>query len=127
MEFKLVIEKLLAEFEKAEVRYALVGGFALGALGIPRATVAVDFLVLRDDVDKVGGIMASMGYKCMYNTENVSQYTSSEQLFGEVDFLHAFRDASLSMIERAEQWGRLDHKGCKAGGPYRIEGSGNGE
>lgn len=103
MEFKLVIEKLLAEFEKAEVRYALVGGFALGALGIPRATVAVDFLVLRDDVDKVGGIMASMGYKCIYNTENLSQYTSSEQLFGEVDFLHAFRDASLSMIERAEQ------------------------
>lgn len=33
MEFKLVIEKILAEFEKARVRYALMGGFALAALG----------------------------------------------------------------------------------------------
>lgn len=103
MEFKLVIEKILAEFEKANVRYALMGGFALGALGIPRATVDIDFLVLRDDMERVSGIMALLGYRCVYKTENVSQYTSSEKIFGEVDFLHAFREASVGMLDRAEE------------------------
>lgn len=102
MEFKLVIEKLLTEFEKANVRYALMGGFALGVLGIPRATVDIDFLVLRDDLGKVSGIMGGLGYRCMYKSENVSQYASSEKIFGEVDFLHAFREVSLGMLERAE-------------------------
>lgn len=103
MEFKLVIEKLLAEFEKAKVRYALMGGFALGALGIPRATVDIDFLVLRDDMERVSRIMADMGYRCVYESENISQYASSEKIFGEVDFLHAFREASMGMLERAEE------------------------
>ncbi|MBM2839393.1 MAG: hypothetical protein HW415_2018 [Deltaproteobacteria bacterium] len=102
MEFKLVIKTLLAEFEKAKVRYALMGGFALGALGIPRATVDIDFLVLRDDMERVSGIMAGMGYRCVYKSENVSQYVSSEKIFGEVDFLHAFRESSMGMLERAE-------------------------
>ena len=103
MEFKLVIEKILVKFEKAKVRYALMGGFALGVLGIPRATVDIDFLVLRDDMEKVSGIMSDMGYKCAYKSDNVSQYASSEKIFGEVDFLHAFREASLGMLERAEK------------------------
>ncbi len=103
MEFRLIIEKILAEFVKAKVRYALMGGFALGALGIPRATVDIDFLVLRDDMERVAHIMAEMGYRCVYESENVSQYASSEKIFGEVDFLHAFREASIGMIERAEE------------------------
>lgn len=36
---------------------------------------------------------------CIY----VSQYVSSEKIFGEVDFLHAFREVSLSMLERADE------------------------
>lgn len=73
MEFKLVIEKLLTEFEKAKVSYALMGGFALGALGIPRATVDIDFLVLRDDMGKVSSIMGGMGYRCVYTSLNMSR------------------------------------------------------
>lgn len=103
MDFKLVIEKLLAEFEKSNVHYALMGGFALGALGIARGTVDIDFLVLGDDMEKVGPIMAEMGYQCAYKSENVSQYKSTEKTYGEVDFLHAFREASKGMINRAEE------------------------
>ena len=51
---------------------------------------------------KVDGIMLGLGYECKYRSENVSQYTSPFEIFGEVDFLHAFRTPSLSMLERAE-------------------------
>ncbi len=103
MDFKLVLEKLITAFERENVRYALMGGFALGAWGVPRGTVDIDFLVLRDDMGKVRRIMDEAGYECYYGTENVSQFSSPLRIFGEVDFLHAFREASLKMLEKAAE------------------------
>ncbi len=100
MDFKLILEKLLTSFEKDSIRYALIGGMALGAWGVPRGTVDIDFLVNRDDMEKVDGIMRGMKYECKYRSENVSQYVSCLKIYGEVDFLHAFRTPSLSVLQR---------------------------
>jgi hypothetical protein len=101
MDFRTVVGLLLDYFQKENVRYALIGGFALGALGVPRATVDIDFLVDREDLPKIDAFMKSNGYECIFKSENVSQYVSSLKIFGEVDFLHAFRKISLGMLERA--------------------------
>ncbi len=101
MDFKIVLGALIDDFNKENIRYALIGGFALGALGIPRATVDLDFLVEKDDLPKVDKIVASQGYECVFKSENVSQYISPLKIFGEVDFLHAFRKIAVSMLERA--------------------------
>jgi hypothetical protein len=103
MDFKLVLSKLLAAFSEGNIRYALIGGFALGSWGIARGTVDIDFLVNRADMEKVDALMQSLGYECRYRTENVTQYISPLQVFGEVDFLHAFRTHSIGMLERAEE------------------------
>lgn len=102
LDFKHVIDKLLTAFRDEDIRYALIGGFALGALGIARATVDIDFLVHRDDLEKVHAIMTGLGYQRPFHTENVSQYVSADTVFGEVDFLHAFREISIGMLQRAE-------------------------
>ncbi len=57
MDFKLVTEKLLTAFNEHDIHYALIGGLALGAWGVPRGTVDMDFLVNRDDMEKVDAIM----------------------------------------------------------------------
>ncbi len=101
MDFKKVLAFLARDFEVNGVSYALIGGIALGALGIIRATVDLDFLVKKDDLKKVREIMESHGYKTVYESENVSQYLSELKPFGSVDFLHAFRPVSLSMLGRA--------------------------
>ena len=110
MHFKLVLEKLLTAFEKHEVRYALIGGFALGAWGSPRGTVDIDFLAHNDDMEKVDKIMNELDYERKYRSENVSQYLSPLKIFGEVDFLHAFRTYSLGMLQRAESRKIFDDK-----------------
>jgi len=102
LDFKLVINKLLTAFQDKDIHYALIGGFALGALGITRATVDIDFLVHRDDLDKVHTIMTGLGYDRAFHTDNVSQYVSADNIFGEIDFLHAFREISVGMLQRAE-------------------------
>ena len=81
----------------------LVRCFALGALGLARATVDLDFLVHRDDLDKLDKIMRSNGYECAYKSENVSQYLSKLKIFGEVDFLHSFRETSLRMLKSVKE------------------------
>ncbi len=103
MHFKLVLEKLLTAFKEQEIRYALMGGFAMGLWGGSRSTVDMDFLVHKDDMEKVHKILTDMGYECHYSTENVSQYTSPLKVFGGIDFIHAFREASLEMLQRAKE------------------------
>jgi hypothetical protein len=103
MDFKAVLFALIEKFQKHNIRYALIGGFAMGLWGMGRTTVDIDFLVHKDDMNKVDRIMNELDYECKYRTENVSQYVSPLRVFGEVDFLHAFREATLSMLQRAEE------------------------
>jgi hypothetical protein len=101
MDFKTVISSLLKSFSEHGIRYGLMGGFAMGLWGVARATSDLDFLVDREDLEKVDAVMKKLGYECRFRSENVSQYVSQLRLFGEVDFLHAFRSASIGMLERA--------------------------
>ena len=101
MDFKIVTKMLLGGFAKENVRYALIGGFSLGLLGVPRSTIDIDFLVHHDDLPKIDKLMKDNGYECAFRSENVSQYISPLKIFGEVDFLHAIRKTSVGMLERA--------------------------
>ena len=101
MDFKAVTKNLLSAFTHESVTYALIGGYAVGLWGVHRSTVDMDFLVRKDDMAKVDRIMKSMGYETQFTSENVTQYISPLTVFGEIDFLHAFRDASLHMLERS--------------------------
>lgn len=103
MDFKLVTQKLLTAFKENDIRYGLIGGYALGLWGVDRSTIDIDFLANRDDMQKVDKIMQGLGYECKYKSENASQYVSPLNIYGEVDFLHAFREASLGMLKRAEE------------------------
>jgi hypothetical protein len=103
MDFKTVLSALLSKFAERGVRYALMGGFAMGLWGVGRTTVDLDFLVHGDDGNTIRQIMKDLGYACRYDSENVSQYVSPSKIFGEVDYLHAFRQASLEMLQRAEE------------------------
>lgn len=103
MDFKTVTSNLLSAFEREHISYALIGGFAVSLWGYQRATVDIDFLVNNDDMKKVRRIVEKMGYRCIHASENVSQFLSDDKKQGNLDFLHAFRPASLHMLERAKQ------------------------
>jgi predicted nucleotidyltransferase len=103
VDFEKVLKLLIRDFEKENINYAIIGGFAVGALGIMRATMDLDFLVDAKDIPKLAKIMGKYNYRCVFKTENVSQYVSGIKIFGEVYFLHAFRKISLSMLKRAKE------------------------
>jgi hypothetical protein len=100
VDFPTVLKKLVAAFQENNIGYGLIGGFALSLWGVPRATVDLDFLAGAEDMPTVHAIMMSLGYSRRYHSINVSQYVSDLRFWGEVDFLHAFRRASLGMLQR---------------------------
>lgn len=109
-----MLKTLLAEFSRLNVRYAAIGGFALGVLGAPRQTMDLDFLVHRDDMEMLDKSLTALGYSCVFRSENVSQYRHPQAPWGSVDFVHAFREVSLAMLERAK-----DHPAL--GGSARLK------
>ena len=101
MDLKKALSLLVKEFGSHDISYALIGGFAMGALGVPRSTIDLDFLVASESLHKVEAVMLALGYKKVFSSENASQYVSPAKELGEVDFLHAFRPVSKKMLESA--------------------------
>ena len=101
MDFERVLRDLVSDFNDRKVPYAMTGGVALGALGISRATMDVDFLVTRDALPQVDEIMQRRGYRLRFRSENVSHFVADSPRLGQVDFLHAFREISTGMLQRA--------------------------
>jgi len=102
VDFELVLKTLITEFSRLNIRAAAIGGFALGVLGAPRQTMDLDFLVHREDLEKLDKALTALGYTRVFHSENVSQYRHPESAWGSVDFIHAFRKVSLGMLDRAK-------------------------
>ena len=103
MDFERVLRELASDFNERGVSYAVIGGFALGVLGIQRATMDLDFLVARDALPQVDEIMQRRGYRLHFRSENVSQFVSDSAPLGQVDLVHAFRKVSTGMLSRASE------------------------
>ena len=102
MDFERVLKALLQELDQRRIRYAALGGFALGALKVPRTTVDLDFLIHRDDLKSFHDSVSRLGYRLEVQTENVSHYRHTDPRWGGIDALHAFRSFSLAMLERSQ-------------------------
>jgi len=102
MDFSKVIAEVVGSLERAGVRYALIGGFAMALRGVQRATADLDFILALDDLSKAEEILSQHGYRRVFRSENVSHFISDDLAWGRIDILHAFRRPSLGMLERAE-------------------------
>lgn len=102
MDFSRVLQTLLTEFERRHIRYAVIGGFAMGILGAPRGTQDVDLVVHHEDLARLHDVMTTLGYQRAAITENVSHYVHQDPLWGALDVLHAFRPPSLAVLQRAK-------------------------
>jgi len=53
MDFELVLTTLLEQFHAQGIRYGVIGGFALGLLGIPRATMDYELFDLGQEAKEL--------------------------------------------------------------------------
>ncbi len=103
MNFELVFKELLQRFSEQNIRYALIGGFALHVAGFTRATQDIDFLVESEDLGKIKDLMARLGYELTHESSEFSNYWHPMAPLGCVDYLHAHREYSRKMLSRAKK------------------------
>jgi len=103
MDFSTTLTKVVTAFDSHGIRYALIGGLAIALRGIQRSTLDADFILLSEDLEACDFILKEMGYQLEFRSENVSHYMGSDVSLGRLDFLHAFRSATLGMLDRAER------------------------
>ncbi len=63
MALYLEFERIVRCFEKAKLRYAVVGGLAVGLHGYVRATQDMDFLMHPQDLPKAETALLQLGYR----------------------------------------------------------------
>ena len=93
----------MENFKRENIDFALIGGFALQAVGLTRTTKDVDLLILSDDAQKVKDILLKKGYELIYESEDVFNFVSRDSELGRIDFLLAHRKYSLEMLHRAPE------------------------
>jgi hypothetical protein len=102
MDFGAVLKAVAEEFNREAIAHALIGGFAMAALGVPRATGDLDFLVDGARADDVDRIMKRLGYQALHRSPDAANYASPSQALGHVDYLFARRPHARGMLARAK-------------------------
>jgi hypothetical protein len=114
MDFVSVFKFLIKSFEQQKIDFAVIGGVALFAAGITRATRDIDLLIVSKDKERIKDMMHKAGYELIHESDDVLNFYSDKIELGRVDFLLAHRKYSLAMLNRAEEQGIL-------GGKFKIK------
>ena len=81
------IREALTAFAGSKADPALIGGLALAAHRVIRATQDVDFLVDADEADRLHDVIIGLGYSCIHRSDDVANYVRYFQLFDREDLL----------------------------------------
>ena len=102
------IREAVAAFVGLRTPPALIGGLALAAHQVVRATRDVDFLVDADDAERLHALLLGLGYQCIHRSEDAANYLRGDE---GLDVLYAHRPEArrlLATAQERETWlGRL--------------------
>jgi hypothetical protein len=94
------ISEALAAFPVSDSPPALIGGLALAAHQVVRATRDVDFLVAAEDADRLHAVLLDLGYRCVHRSEDAANYLRGDE---GLDFLYAHRPVARELLATAQE------------------------
>ncbi|MBU4377356.1 MAG: nucleotidyltransferase, partial [Candidatus Omnitrophica bacterium] len=102
MDFALIFKFLIENLTRKKIDFALIGGFALQAVGVTRTTRDIDLLILSENSPEIKNLMLKHGYQLLHESEDVMNFAGKKFELGRVDFLLAHRKYSIEMLKRAD-------------------------
>lgn len=94
------IKQAVAAFASCKTTPALIGGLALAAHQVVRATRDVDFLADADDADRLHAILLALGYRCVHRSEDAANYLRDDE---GLDLLYAHRPVARRLLREASE------------------------
>lgn len=94
------VKQAVAAFVGCKTTPALIGGLALAAHQVVRATRDVDFLADTDDADRLHHILLALGYRCVHRSEDAANYVRDDE---GLDLLYAHRPTARRLLAEASE------------------------
>jgi hypothetical protein len=88
MDFGRNLEDLQRFFEAKQLRWALIGGVALAAYGLPRTTLDLDLVVEHRAQDELVSFLEEQGFETLHRSRGYSNHLHPDSARGRVDFLY---------------------------------------
>lgn len=92
------VKQAVEAFAECKTQPALIGGLALAAHDVVRATRDVDFLVDADDAQTVDDALLALGYECIHRSKDAANYARGNQ---RLDMLYAYRSVARRLLNHA--------------------------
>ncbi len=98
-------ELISNEFKKSGIPVLLIGGFAINFYKVSRETADIDFLINKNDYDKVREILTGSGYDEIYSEMVFARFSNeSDQLhFLDIDFMLVDHETLAEMIKNGKE------------------------
>lgn len=94
------IREALSMFERHGTKPVLIGGLAVVAHQVVRATKDVDFLVDAEAADTVHDALLGLGYQCLYRSQDAANYVRGAE---GLDLLYAHRPLARRLLAQAAE------------------------
>jgi hypothetical protein len=98
LDFERVLGEVSDFLEREHLPFALVGGLALQAYGLSRATFDVDLVVAVDAQTRVIEFIESLGFETVHRSEGFSNHVHREPSFGRIDFIYVDATTSQQLL-----------------------------
>jgi hypothetical protein len=94
------ISEALSMFARSGTEPALIGGLAVVAHQVVRATKDVDFLVEAEAADNIHSALLDLGYQCLYRSQDAANYVRGAE---GLDLLYAHRPLARRLLRQASE------------------------
>ena len=94
------IREALSMFADNGAQPALIGGLAVVAHQVVRATKDVDFLLEIEAADKIHDALLNLGYQCLYRSKDAANYVRDAK---GLNLLYAYRPLARRLLAQASE------------------------
>ncbi len=88
---------------KENIKCVLIGGFAVNFYHVTRQTADVDFLITKEDFDKIADELLNAGYKRKLLENNFAQYAGNKLSLMDVDFMFVDNNVITTIINDGQK------------------------
>lgn len=103
MDFSRVLDAVIGFLDGEGTPYALIGGLAMAAYGMPRTTLDVDVVVPADVQPGLVGFLEGLGYETLHLSSGYSNHHNPDPTMGQVDVVYVRGETSRELFA-ARRW-----------------------
>lgn len=110
MEYPNIFHLISDIFAKTGVASVLIGGFAVNYYKLTRQTADIDFLITKDDFERIFSLLEKEGLKKDYAQEVFARLTAEKPYLMDIDFMFVDRGTLDKIIKEGKEISIAGHK-----------------